>query len=65
MSKVTIEPVGFKKYNMEYYPGGLRKSPEIKKQYQLPAYGVFIVLIICFVVLKKVVYIKDKKRHGK
>ena len=64
-SKVTIEPVTFKKYNQEYYPGGLRKSPDIKEQLQLPSYGVLVILIIFFVLLKKLVYIKDEKRHGR
>ena len=63
-SKVTIEPVEFKRYNKEYYPGGLRKSPDMKEQPQLPSYGIFIILIISFVLLKKLIYIKDKKRHG-
>ena len=64
-SKVTIEPVEFKKYNQEYYPGGLRKSPSSKEQYQLPSYALFIILVVSFVILKKFIYIKDKKRHGK
>lgn len=64
-SKITIEPVKFKKYNKEYYPGGLRKSPDIKEQFQLPSYGVLIILVISFVLLKKLIYIKDGKRHGK
>ncbi|MCY4643998.1 MAG: hypothetical protein OXB88_05215 [Bacteriovoracales bacterium] len=64
-SKVTIEPVTFKKYNEEYYPGGLRKSPDAKEQLQLPTYGIFAVLVVSFFLLKKLIYIKDKKRHGK
>ena len=64
-SKVTIEPAPFKKYNTEYYPGGLRKSPETKEQWQIPTYGVLATLVICFIVLKKAIYIKDEKRHGK
>ena len=52
-SKTTIEPVSFKKYNTDYYPGGLRKSPEAKDQLKIPTYGIFAVLIVCFVVLKK------------
>ena len=65
MSKVTIEPVSFKKYNEQYYPGGLRKSPDVKDQMQLPSYGVIVVLVVSFIVLKRAIYIKDKKRHGK
>ena len=64
-SKVTIEPITFKKYNAEYYPGGLRKSPDSNTQFKLPTYGIFIVLVAFFIILKKVIYIKDKKRHGK
>ena len=64
-SKVTIEPVSFKKYAQEYYPGGLRKSPNTKDQMQIPSYGILATLIICFLLLKKLIYIKDEKRHGK
>lgn len=64
-SKITIEPVKFKKYNTEYYPGGLRKSPKSDTQFKLPTYGIFAVLVVCFIILKKFIYIKDKKRHGK
>lgn len=34
-------------------------------QVKLPTYGVIIVLIIAFFVLKKFIYIKDDKRDGK
>lgn len=34
-------------------------------QFKTPTWGLLIVLIIAFFVLKSFVYIKDEKRHGK
>lgn len=34
-------------------------------QLQLPTWGVIVVLIIAFFLLKTFIYIKDGKRHGK
>ena len=40
------------------------KAPE-RDQPALPTWGILVVLVISFVLLKKFVYIKDDKRHGK
>ena len=34
-------------------------------QFQMPTWGIIIVLIIVFIVLKSFIYIKDDQRHGK
>jgi hypothetical protein len=34
-------------------------------QMKLPTWGVIVVLIIAFFILKPFIYITDKKRHGK
>lgn len=34
-------------------------------EWRLPTWGVLLVLILAFFVLKSFIYIKDKKRHGK
>ncbi len=63
-SKLTIEPSTIEKAQTTegYYGGGLRKP--IDGTYQLPTWAVFVVLIIAFFLLKKLIYIKDDKRHG-
>lgn len=61
-SKLTIEPSSIKKANPDYYPGGLRQP--IEDTATLPSWGVFVILIISFLLLKKLIYIKDEKRHG-
>lgn len=34
-------------------------------QFAMPTWGIIIVLIISFVILKSFIYIKDDERHGK
>ena len=34
-------------------------------QFHLPTWGIIVVLIITFFILKSFIYIKDGKRHGK
>jgi hypothetical protein len=38
---------------------------KVKNSPMLPTWGVIVVLIIAFFVLKSFIYISDKKRHGK
>ena len=50
--------------NPEYYPGGL-KRPYDEMPMHLPWWGPIAVLILAFLILKWMIYIKDEKRHGK
>lgn len=34
-------------------------------QFAMPTWGIIIVLIISFIILKSFIYIKDDQRHGK
>jgi hypothetical protein len=36
-----------------------------ENQLKLPTWGVMVILIIAFFILKPFIYISDKKRHGK
>lgn len=63
-SKLVVEKSNNVLYNTEYYPGGLKKSQQTPSM-KLPTWGVFVILIISFFLLKKLIYIKDDKRHGK
>jgi len=36
-----------------------------KDQFMMPTWGLIVVLIICFIVLKKFIYIPDPKRDKK
>jgi len=40
-------------------------QPIQKDQLKLPTWGALALLVIAFIVLKSLIYIKDKKRHGK
>lgn len=40
-------------------------KPMTPDQYTFPYWGIPIVLIVVFVILKLFIYIKDDKRHGK
>lgn len=40
-------------------------EPIQKDQFKLPTWGALTLLIVAFIVLKSLIYIKDKKRHGK
>lgn len=65
-SKLTVEPtkIDMAPTTEGYYKGGLRKP--IDGTMMLPTWtGVLPILIISFFLLKKMIYIKDEKRHGK
>ncbi len=34
-------------------------------QFSMPTWGIIVLLVIAFFLLKSFIYIKDKKRHGK
>ncbi len=48
-SSIFSHPISFPKKNQAY----------------LPTWGVIVILIIAFFILKPFIYITDKKRHGK
>lgn len=40
---------------------GIKNYPQM----QMPTWLILIILVVILVVLKKIIYIKDDKRHGK
>lgn len=46
------------------FPGGTYEGVELSQAY-MPTWFIIVFLCGCFYILKKFVYTKDEKRHGK